>query len=171
MLTILYASNSTSVTWGKSRAKSTTMDRWQHLYTYGNIYISRRETSRKPVVCRNKLSFNEQVTTNSYLQSNSTFSINWFNMKFLLPLLTLLAGFAMASPAVVGDLEAREDCSTCGCSSVESCTVSSSPVWTSMLDRDMLKPLRQFDVSLRYVIDFINCWQNTNSGGGLSAVK
>ncbi|KAI1846311.1 hypothetical protein JX266_007516 [Neoarthrinium moseri] len=44
-------------------------------------------------------------------------------MKFSITVLTLLAGFAMASPAALGgDLEARVDCKHCGCSSAESCT-------------------------------------------------
>ncbi|KAF8856353.1 hypothetical protein BDZ45DRAFT_804259 [Acephala macrosclerotiorum] len=71
-------------------------------------------------------------------------------MKVSITLLTLLAAFAMASPAAVGDLEARIDCSTCGCSSTESCT---------------------FDVSLYYVLDSSDCWQCTDSGGGLSVVN
>ncbi|KAI0126097.1 hypothetical protein BJ170DRAFT_725898 [Xylariales sp. AK1849] len=71
-------------------------------------------------------------------------------MKLSITLLTLLAGWALASPAMVGDLEARVDCSTCGCSSAESCT---------------------FDVSLPDVIDFSNYCQNTDSGGGSSVVN
>lgn len=45
-------------------------------------------------------------------------------MKITIALITFLAGFAMANPAVVGNLETRDECSTCGCSSAESCTVS-----------------------------------------------
>ncbi|KAH8894646.1 hypothetical protein GQ53DRAFT_821010 [Thozetella sp. PMI_491] len=43
-------------------------------------------------------------------------------MQFSLALVTLLAGWAVASPAAVNNLDARVDCSTCRCSSVESCT-------------------------------------------------
>ncbi len=46
-------------------------------------------------------------------------------MKFTIALLSLLAAVAVASPANVDSpLEARIDCSKCGCSSAESCTVS-----------------------------------------------
>jgi hypothetical protein len=50
--------------------------------------------------------------------------ILFLKMKFFIPVVALLAGFAMASPAGNGDslLEARIDCSKCGCSSAESCT-------------------------------------------------
>ncbi|KAI1380191.1 hypothetical protein F4677DRAFT_406123 [Hypoxylon crocopeplum] len=71
-------------------------------------------------------------------------------MKVSFTLVTLLAGWAMASPAVVGNLEARQDCSTCGCSSAESCTVSPPPTRTTVLFRSMLTPF---------------------SGGGSSVVK
>ncbi|KAB5580264.1 hypothetical protein GE09DRAFT_1212717 [Coniochaeta sp. 2T2.1] len=45
-------------------------------------------------------------------------------MKFTIAILSLLAAVAIASPAAVNNnpLEARIDCSHCGCSSAESCT-------------------------------------------------
>lgn len=53
-------------------------------------------------------------------------------MNFSVALLSVLAGLALASPGArnandAGPLAARVDCSTCGCSSAESCTVTAPP--------------------------------------------
>lgn len=45
-------------------------------------------------------------------------------MKASIAFLSLLVAFVIASPAPADKLEARIDCSTCRCSSAESCTVS-----------------------------------------------
>lgn len=76
----------------------------------------------------------------------------------------------MANPAKVGDLEARVDCSTCGCSSAESCTVSSS-TQTIVLDMNILTFLLQFDVSQYHVFNYSDYLQKTDSGGGSSVAK
>ena len=92
-------------------------------------------------------------------------------MKISVAFMTLLAGFAMASPAKVGDLEARVDCSTCGCSSAESCTVSSSPQ-TIVLDMSILNSFLQFDVSLyHHVFNYSDYLQMTDSRAGSSVAK
>ncbi|KAI1414393.1 hypothetical protein F5Y13DRAFT_188050 [Hypoxylon sp. FL1857] len=72
-------------------------------------------------------------------------------MKVSFAFVTLLAGWAMATPAAVGNLEARVDCSTCGCSSSESCTFDVSPCHA--------------------IIDSSDYPRNANSGGGSSAVR
>lgn len=67
-------------------------------------------------------------------------------MKVYVAFLTVLATLAMASPAKDGNLEARVDCSTCGCSSAESCTVSLLPeVNNYAKNEDML---RQYSSSM-----------------------
>jgi hypothetical protein len=54
-------------------------------------------------------------------------------MKVSIAFIGLLAAFAIASTAPVDKLDARIDCSTCHCSSVESCTVSPALRLDSML--------------------------------------
>lgn len=94
-----------------------------------------------------------------------------FNMNFFITVVTMLASLAVASPANLNDLEARVDCSTCGCSSAESCTVRTPSIYTIKLMKVILISPLQFDVSLHINVDCSNCQQKTNMSDGLSVAK
>lgn len=75
---------------------------------------------------RNSNTVNNKQTTSTYnqpvLKANPS-----INMKLSITLIAFLAAFVVASPAAVSNpLQERIDCSKCGCSSAESCTVGSS---------------------------------------------
>lgn len=86
-----------------------------------------KETDIRPCF-DSKLQSIEQDGTDFQLSCNKQTTIAPFNMNFYITIVTMLASLAVATPANPGNLEARVDCSTCGCSSAESCTVSTP--WT-----------------------------------------